>query len=118
MQIVLTFLAYFLLGLMTGTLFSNEVKVVMDQAVVPTVKDVYSFAKDEIVKSKQKSKESQTISSTVEVQVSPKSNTPEPVGIDRLGYEVYQDDKGYYVIDEAGTEVPVLESEIVEFYSE
>ncbi len=111
MNFILTFLSYFLIGLIAGTLFSPQIRNVMDHGIVPLVHEGYSVVKEQILKSKGL-KSNQIVSSTAEIQKKSKA-----IAIDSSGDEVYENENGeLYGIDESGTIYYVLDSEIDHFY--
>ncbi|MBN1783583.1 MAG: hypothetical protein JW812_01300 [Alphaproteobacteria bacterium] len=114
MQFVFTFLSYFFIGLITGVLFSPQIRMVMDNGVVPLVYDGYTIVKGQFLTliDGASTAPKTTVSSTVEM---PQKN--KAVAVDQFGAEVYRDEQGLYGIDESGQVYKVLESEIDYFYN-
>lgn len=112
MQFVFTFLSYFIIGLMTGAIFSTQILTVMDDFVVPTVQMAQNWTEEKFsdFQSKQQATHVSAETSVLSIAAEPIS-----VGLDIHGEQVYKDDQGYYGIDSNGAVYEVLESEIKSF---
>ncbi len=110
MNFILTFLSYFLIGLVAGTIFSVQIKEVMDHGVVPIVEETYASIKGQILKSKGL-EPTKNVSSSADM---PEKNKAIGETISD-GLQVFQDEEGYYIVDQSGMVLAVSKNEI-KFY--